>query len=290
MKDKMDNERLNKEKEREEAIRFVARHYEPGALDADAAWRRFASGHAIPRERSFARSRWMAVAAVLLALVAFGATYWWRQGQPDWVLVASGDVTTKVVLLPDSTRVTLAAHSSLRYDARHFGDEGRDVELRGKGLFRVTHDESSPFTAHTAHAAVRVLGTSFQIDCREDETRLDVRSGRVRFSATDDPALEPLVLTAGMSAAYRVGDASIRRLAETTDDVNRFSWENRVLRFHETPLEQVIRDVEDCYQTRIVNRGAASGVRLTSVYEAVPLPDLLAIINETLGVDLAVAE
>ena len=92
--EKMDNERLNKEKEREEAIRFVARHYEPGALDADAAWRRFASGHAIPRERSFARSRWMAVAAVLLALVAFGATYWWRQGQPDWVLVASGDVTT----------------------------------------------------------------------------------------------------------------------------------------------------------------------------------------------------
>ena len=186
--------------------------------------------------------------------------------------------------------MTLAAHSSLRYDARHFGDKGRDVELRGKGFFRVTRNESSPFTAHTAHTAVRVLGTSFQIDCRDNETRLDVRSGRVRFSATDDPTLEPLVLTAGMSAAYRVGDASIRRLAETTDDVNRFSWENRVLRFHETPLEQVIRDVEDCYQTRIVNRGAASGVRLTSVYEAVPLPDLLAIINETLGVDLAVAD
>ena len=133
--EKMDNERINREKEREEAIRFVARHYEPGTLDADAAWRRFASGHAIPRERSFARSRWMAVAAVLLALVAFGATYWWRQGQPDWVLVASGDATTKVVLLPDSTRVTLAAHSSLRYDARHFGDKGRDVELQGKRFF-----------------------------------------------------------------------------------------------------------------------------------------------------------
>jgi len=137
---------------------------------------------------------------------------------------------------------------------------------------------------------VRVLGTSFQIDSRDNETRLDVRSGRVRFSASGDPTLEPLVLTAGMSAAYRVGDTSIRRLVETTDDVNRFSWENRVLRFRETPLEQVIRDVEDCYQTRIVNRGTTSDARLTSVYEAVPLPDLLAIINETLGVDLAVAD
>ena len=36
--------------------------------------------------------------------------------------------------------------------------------------------------------------------------------------------------------------------------------------------------------------GTTSDARLTSVYEAVPLPDLLAIINETLGVDLAVAD
>ncbi len=269
----------------EESIRFVARHYEEGRFEPEQAWRRFSSERAIPRVAFLRRVHWTAVAAALVLLLGFGATWWWRQGQPDWVSVSAGANRLAVVYLPDSSKVTLASGATLRYDARHFGASAREVILGGKAFFEVQPNPEAPFTAYVGNVAARVLGTTFQLEELAGGVRLDVRTGRVRFSsrAVD----RPVVLTAGMSATYEAALDSIRLLPETVEE-NHFSWETRTLRFRETPLEVVIQDIADCYQVRIENQLPKPGARLTSTFESVPLRELLEIINETLGVRLVV--
>lgn len=276
------------EKEREQRferrVRFVARHYQPGALDAERAWRRFALAHGIRQVSTF-RRYWMATAAAVLLLLGIGG--WWLVGRsaPDWVAIATAAGETRDVYLPDSTLVALAGGSSLRYDRKDYGKERRTVEMRGKAFFQVTRNEARPFSIRSARTEVTVLGTSFLVDERAKDTRLDVMTGRVRFAAAEGEA-KPVILTAGMSARYATGGDSITVSDKPAE--NRMAWRDGVLRFRETPLRQVIADLSDTFRTTVVNRAGDNDSRLTATFRGESLEEILRIINQTLDVRLEV--
>ena len=135
----MNNEQEHKQEER---IRFVAKHYEEGRLDADKAWQQFAAKHQI-RRAVFFRRYWMAAASVLLLLVGFGTYFISERNTPDWVAVATAPGQLKEVYLPDSTQISMAGNSSIRYDAKTYGKERRVVEMKGKAFFQVKRNARS---------------------------------------------------------------------------------------------------------------------------------------------------
>ena len=153
----MNNEQENKLEER---IRFVAKHYEEGHLDTDKAWQQFASRYQVRRTVSF-RRYWMAAASVLLLLIGFSTYYITDRNSPEWVAVTTAPGQLKDVYLPDSTLISMAGNSSIRYDARSYGKERRVVEMKGKAFFQVTRNEARPFSVYTERTEVTVLGTSF---------------------------------------------------------------------------------------------------------------------------------
>ena len=66
------------------------------------------------------------------------------------------------VLLPDHSKITLNAASSIRYPAKF--TNSRDVYLEeGEAYFDVKHDTSKPFIVHTGGISTKVLGTAFDI-------------------------------------------------------------------------------------------------------------------------------
>lgn len=276
----MNNEQENKLEQR---IRFVAKHYEEGRLDTDKAWQQFAAKHQVRRTVSF-RRYWMAAASVLLLLIGFGTYYITDRNSPEWVAITTIPGQIKDVYLPDSTLISMAGNSSIRYDAKSYGKERRVVEMKGKAFFKVTRNETRPFSVYTERTEVTVLGTSFQINEQPDGTDVNVMTGKVSFGATGNET-DKVILTAGMSASYSMESKGITLLEE--EDLNTLSWKTRQLRFNDTPLEKVIGDLNEYYQVKVINKAENTNLKLTATFNDLPLEDVLLVINQTLDTRLA---
>lgn len=272
----------NEQDERfEKRLRFVARRYKEGSLDTDQAWEQFATRQGLRRKVSF-RRYWMAAASVMLLLIGFGTLYMTERNKPEWVSVVTVAGQLKDVYLPDSTLVSMAGSSTLRYDAKKYGKERRVVEMKGKAFFQVKRNEARPFSVQTAMTEVTVLGTSFQVNEQPGATEVNVVTGKVRFTAGEKP--EPVILTAGMSASYSEAKEEIEILPE--EKPNHLSWKTKQLRFSDTPLEKVIEDLEDFYHVKIINKVNSPDTRLTVTFNDLPLDQALKVINQTLDVRL----
>ena len=276
----MNNEQEHKQEQR---IRFVAKHYEEGRLDTDKAWQKFAGKHQVRRTVSF-RRYWMAAASVVLLLIGFGTYFMTDRNSPEWVAVTTEPGQIMEVYLPDSTLISMAGNSSIRYDKKAYGKERRVVEMKGKAFFQVTRNEARPFSVYTERTEVTVLGTSFQIDEQPDGTDVDVMTGKVSFGVTGSET-DKVILTAGMSASYSMESKGITILEE--EDLNTLSWKTRQLRFNDTPLEKVVSDLSEYYQVNIINKAETPNLKLTATFNDLPLEDVLLVINQTLDTRLA---
>lgn len=275
----MNNEQEDKFERR---LRFVARRYKEGSLDTDKAWEQFAAHQSIRRKVSFGRY-WLAAASVLLLLVGISTFYIADQDNPEWIAVATIPGQEKEVYLPDSTLVSMAGSSTLRYDRKAYGKERRVVEMSGKIFFQVKRNETRPFSVFTAKTEVTVLGTSFQVNEQPTTTEVNVKTGKVCFAAVENK--NQVILTAGMSASYSIAEKGIKILPE--ENPNSLSWKTKQLRFNDTPLDKVIGDLNDYYQVKIANQVKSPDVKLTATFNNLPLDKVLLVINQTLDVRLA---
>lgn len=228
----------------------------------------------------------MAAAAVIGLLVGITVFYKMQKSRPDWVAVATAAGQTKEVYLPDSTVVTLAGGSEIRYDRKSYGKERRVVEMKGKLFFQVKREVACPFSVLTRYTRVTVLGTTFQVEAAESLTQVHVASGKVSFAAAGEREAEEVILTAGMAARYEAARQSITLAAG--EDPNFLSWKTGELRFKNTPLEQVINDLNAYYRVNIRDRAESAGVKLTATFRERPLDEVLTVINQTLDTRLAV--
>ena len=63
------------------------------------------------------------------------------------------------IVLPDGSKVTLDAGSSLKYPFV-FAEDKREVFLNGEAFFEVASDPDKPFIVSANQASIKVLGTS----------------------------------------------------------------------------------------------------------------------------------
>lgn len=70
----------------------------------------------------------------------------------------------KQIILTDGTEIWLNSGTTLRY-ANDYGEKKREVYLIGEAFFNVTKDINRMFEVRTDKVTVKVLGTSFNINC-----------------------------------------------------------------------------------------------------------------------------
>lgn len=215
---------------------FVFRYFQSGKLDTQKALRKVkARGKVKEKSGLLARYRWMAVAASLLVLLAVGA---YTLLQPKTITHASGS-EIMACHLPDGTLVTLSPHSSVSYRE----DNCRKVKMEGCAYFQVRHDEQHPFDVNGERGHVRVLGTQFMVDERnQGEVEVMVTSGKVFFSARDSQ--EGVLLVKGKQARLASGDKKPEVISGY--DVNDAAWATHQLHFENTPLSEVLRRLSEC--------------------------------------------
>jgi transmembrane sensor len=209
-----------------------------------------------------------AAAALLLVAVAGAAIWFVRQSIPHTPEMATINyqANSNPYTLPDGTEVWLNRNTSLTYPL-HFEGKTRPVNLTGEAFFKVVHNEKIPFEVITAHAIVRVLGTSFNVKAYEDlaTTQVLVETGKVRFcnSVNNEGSV---ILTPGEIG--RIGSHEHNAKKELNSDPNYLAWKTHRLVFKETTLLKVSETLQSVYGMSMgFENEAISQLKLTGKYD-----------------------
>ncbi|CAG5004813.1 hypothetical protein DYBT9275_03453 [Dyadobacter sp. CECT 9275] len=216
-------------------------------------------------------------AAVSLLAIACGWYFIQITKSPEMVLVSTQNATQETVL-PDGTKIFLNYNSSVSYPEGLTGDS-RAVTLKGEAFFDVKPDASRPFLIEANGTTVRVLGTSFNVKAYADKpVRVDVATGKVGVSKNG----HKIELTKGESA--QVSNDTIQSLRANS---NLFGYRTQVYDFNAVNLAEVVSSIREGYHADVrLAKSSLSECRLTIRFEKEPLDATLAVIAETLDLEL----
>lgn len=232
-----------------------------------------------PQARAIPWRKVLQVAAAVVVLIASGWLLFSGLSTAHRTRTLSSGDQIRPLTLPDGSRVTLNAHSTLSYKA-DFGTKTRRVQLSGEGFFDVAPVEDQPFVAEAGRLTVTVLGTRFNINGKSNSPEVVVETGKVEV--TD--GRESLYLGAHESAVLSAGRDQLKKRAVTGALYN--YYRTGEFRCVKTPLHALVNTLAEAYHTPIVVTDSATGrVPITTTFRYdQPLDSILKIISETLGV------
>ena len=188
----------------------------------------------------------------------------------------------RTIYLPDSSKLVLNAHSSVRYAGNWRPGQAREIWLDGEGYFDVRPDKTSTFRVHTKDLTVEVLGTAFDIRNRRGKTEVVLETGKVRvwFPAGIH---EDVVLAPGDRIIY---DPAKTELAHTiTVPENYTSWKDKKLT--EATVGDILQYLEDNYhKTFILEDSTLAGKKIGGVVLLDNLNDALFALSTVLNVNV----
>ncbi len=158
----------------------------------------------------------------------------------------------KEALLADGTHVWVNSGSTLTYP-EVFADGERRVTLKGEAFFEVEHDATKPFTVHTGHLDVRVLGTKFNVAEQEagQLTVVTLHEGSVEVTANGHSQK----LTPGDRLTYRhqSGEMEVERFtAQTAQD-----WRSATIFADDKSMPEILRMIGNYYDLTVEYDSAA---------------------------------
>lgn len=172
------------------------------------------------------------------------------------------------LVLADGTRVWLNAASSLRYPTVFSGAE-RQVTVTGEAYFEVAQDAERPFyVSVNGKAAVKVLGTDFNVNAYEDEHSLNTTllKGSISITRISPGSLlpdQPAILQPGQQARMAASGADENKEVKVVEaDISKvMAWKNGLFNFEDLSLEEAMRQVARWYDVEIVYEGVVPKTR-----------------------------
>lgn len=152
------------------------------------------------------------------------------------------------IVLPDNSIVWLNNNSSLVYPSS-FGNEDREVSLKGEGFFEVKSDQSHPFFVRLDNG-LRVMahGTRFNISSYKKDNVIEItlEKGAVDIFENDRTIAK---LKPGEQCAYDK-TTSIYKCRRVDAYVCQ-AWKDRKLIFRDTTLEEVLDNLSRKFDVEI---------------------------------------
>ncbi|MBL0741112.1 FecR family protein [Chryseolinea lacunae] len=229
------------------------------------------------------RGKWVAYASLAAALVGLLVlVYVYRFAGNAVTEFKTAYAEVKEIELKDGTRVMLNANSTLTYNDNWDDAATREVTLKGEGFFTVVHTaDDKPFVVHAQNeATILVLGTEFNVSTRRNKVAVYLQSGKVRFNT----ALQEVTMKPGESIEYIPGRTEVELKPGTEETV---AWTNKQYVMSDTPLADVVRDLEDTYGKPVmVSDTTLLAKRVTAKVPANNLNVLLEVLSQTLKLNI----
>jgi ferric-dicitrate binding protein FerR (iron transport regulator) len=174
------------------------------------------------------------------------------------------------VPLADGTVVFLNAASTLRV-APDFGRTERRVELEGEAYFAVAADIGRPFRVVTGSTVTEVRGTEFGVRYRRNTLNVVVSRGSVRVVNRSRRDSVDIGRGQGITATPAGEISQPRRI-----DLKRsLAWRENRLSFTQTPLDEVMAEIEAVYDVQVQFRNPRARNRSLTGYFAVDSIDVV---------------
>lgn len=191
--------------------------------------------------------RYLSVAAVLGLLLIGGYLVQWFAVSTPYNEYTTGFGEQQEVILPDETRVTLNANSLLKFEKAWSESPAREVWLEGEAFFEVVKQPDAVdgrFIVHTRWLDVEALGTSFNVQARDEETQVVLNTGKVKLHPAHPAPGEPdLFLEPGDMATLRQD-----RLVKTQVNPQHYSsWQDNRLFFNNESIRDIARRLKNTY-------------------------------------------
>jgi transmembrane sensor len=213
-------------------------------------------------------------APVVATTVEFSQDYATRLGE------------VRAIQLPDGSSLTLGAYSHAM--VKISGNERRVTLDRGEAYFEVTKDAARPFFVDAQTAAVRVVGTRFDVRVGSSHVRIAVDEGAV--AVNDRPA--------AVNGGQRIDVLANGTLTEPAriDAGQVAAWREGRLVYEGAPLSEVVADLSR-YRAAVTLKSSAAGelrvtagLRVEQIDQFVDrLPDILPVrvtrTEETITID-----
>lgn len=150
---------------------------------------------------------------------------------------------TREVTLPDQSKVILNANSGISYKKNN----PREVWLKGEAFFEVSKKPltGENFLVHTEDLTIEVLGTAFNVNSHQEETRVFLEEGKIKLALQGKEDQE-VILTPGDYITYsqKKGGA----LQKTRSEANlHTSWKQGSIIWDMKPLSEVLEKFEEVY-------------------------------------------
>lgn len=228
--------------------------------------------------------------AALLLLVPTGFLLYskWKQPAPQasqQYFTARGE--RKVLILPDSTIVTLNSSSVLTLNA-DFGGKKRIVKLIGEGFFQVKHDGAKPFIVTTGNIQTQVLGTQFNVHAynSESEYKIAVVSGMVSVGekrAANTVIAMGKMLTRNLMLVYN--REAHGHYIKTTDADKLSAWQNGELYFDEATIPEIASTLSRMYNIDVqLQDKPGRNCKYTIGFNRQPLNKVLPVLSQLTGI------
>ncbi|QFT81013.1 Pesticin receptor precursor [Roseovarius sp. THAF27] len=224
-----------------------------------------AAGQAIesdPDLRAFeakpARPAGPKIAVIAVALAIGIGSFFWADGpmrlRAD--LIAGIDEMPRVTL-GDGSVVQLNAGSAIAVDL----DPGqRSVHLmRGQAYFEVAPDRDRPFSVTAGTTTVVALGTAFDVRLGQADIAVTVTEHSVLLDLGEDRTTQ---LNEGQQGRYQIAGAQLT--VEDSDHHRALAWRDGKLLLDDTPIDEIITEIDKRMSGRIFVTGASLDKRRLS--------------------------
>jgi transmembrane sensor len=239
-----------------------------------------AEGREVLRRRHRRRRRfgWLVAAAVLLTVAGGGL---WRWITPQAFATGLGERRT--VSLSDGSRISLDASTIVQFA---YSRDKRQLWLKqGRAKFDVAKDPLRPFSVSAANKMVVATGTSFSVECIDNQVRVVLYDGHVAVLESSGKS-EPRPIDVGpkqlpVDRLLSIGNELVLPVAkppgvrfepvsiEPIDAGRSLSWESGLLVFEDEPLELAVGRMNR-YAKRplVIADPAAASLRISGVFRA----------------------
>ncbi|SFC19645.1 ferric-dicitrate binding protein FerR, regulates iron transport through sigma-19 [Parapedobacter composti] len=251
-------------------------------VDEDEAWRRFVQRRD-SRPKGY-RLGWVRIAAMLLLVPIAGLAGFYLLGPGGGGRFASTYATADAPstdTLADGSVITLNRFAELDFSQSPFKRE-RTVDLhKGEAFFRVAPDGKKPFVIRSGDVTVTVVGTSFNVKRRGDETTVIVESGKVNVAGLNQTA------ELGPGQKVTVNTRTGRFEEGWAEDRLHHYYVNRRLVLDNTPLWRIAEVLEEAYGVDIaISRKEIGELPMSTTLRLGPLDEVLNVVAQTLGVQV----
>ena len=245
--------------------------------EVDAEWLRLQKEmHRSDRKSVFPTL--LKVAASIAVILSVALVIFQLTKSDQLTLVAADKAITQQ--LSDGSVVTLKAGGELKY-VDGFAEELREVTLKGEAFFEVTPDSERPFIVHTQSIDVTVLGTSFNVKADNTGTAdVVVVDGLVSVKYQD----QEVKLNPGERAIAVLTSEKLTK--QKNEDPNFLSWKTMEFSFINTPLKQVVRDLNNAFNSTIQVDENMLNCPVTVSFQGQSIDSILRVLEATLSLTI----